>query len=193
VVSIAAVIATGWLARRSFAPLTSAEHAAIAAYAIVALAAPAGPAADHVVSSQSPRTWQGLVSRLGFVLLLLQIALGALVRHQLMPIVWHVLVGGLAALAILVPAVAITYEPFATRDAQVAARWAIASILVQVSLGIGVLLMILVGTPDALSWLVTTGSHVVAASLTLLAVANLTRVLRTPRAANDTMPVRLLP
>ncbi len=174
---IGAAIVAGWLASRSFAPLTVAGHAVLAAYAIGALLAPFGAPSSTGASTHSPATWTAWTARLGFVLLLVQIALGALVRHHLMPVVWHLLVGGLAALAILVPAVATTQESLATADERVAARWAIASLLVQVSLGVAVLFMILIGTPGTLIWLVTTASHVVVGSLTLIAVAMLTRVL----------------
>src|SRR5262245_47730354 len=103
VVSIGAAVGLGWLAARSFVPLTAAGHAAIASGAIVALVAQAGSASSAVANAQSPRTWQVSVARVGFVLLLLQIALGALVRHHLIPVVWHVLIGGLATVGILVP------------------------------------------------------------------------------------------
>ena len=118
------------------------------------------------------------MTELGFLLLLVQVALGALVRHHLVPVVWHVLIGGLAAIGILVPAVAITQEPSVTLDRRRAARWAIAALLAQVSLGVGVLFMILVGPPSPLIWLMTSASHVVTASLTLIAAATLARVLR---------------
>ena len=174
---IGAAIVVGWFASRSFAPLTVAGHAALAAYAIVALASPSVAPSFENASTQSPRTWKAWAARLGFVLLLIQIALGALVRHQLMPVVWHVIAAGLAAIAILMPAVSITQEALATSDERLAAKWAIASLLVQVSLGVAVLFMILIGTPNALIWLVTTASHVVVGSLTLVAAARLTRVL----------------
>ena len=190
---IAAAIAVGWFASRSFAPLTVAGHAALAAYAIVALVGPSGAPPSAVASTQSPRTWKAWTARLGFVLLLIQIALGALVRHQLMPVVWHLLAAGLAALAVLVPAVAITQEPLATADERLAARGAIASLLVQVSLGVAVLFMILIGTPNTLIWLVTTVSHVVVGSLTLLAVARLTHVLEARSVHNTTTGARAIP
>jgi hypothetical protein len=173
--SIVAAVGLGWLAGRSFAPLTVAEHAAIAAYAIVTLVARDAPESGTVGNRRSPRTWKAWVARLGFVLLLLQIALGALVRHQLMPVVWHVLIGGLAAAGILVPAVAITQESLATPGERAAARWAIASVLVQVALGLGALFMILIGPPGALIWVATTASHVIVGSLTLAAAVGLTR------------------
>jgi hypothetical protein len=191
VVSIGAAAISGWFASRSFTPLMVAGHAAFAAYATVALAAPATAVSLTAGTGQPPGTWKTPVARLGFALLLLQIALGALLRHHLISVVWHLLTGGLAALAILVPAVATTQEPSAMRDERFAARWAIALVLVQVSLGIGVLLMILVGTPNAFIWLVTTASHVVAGSLTLLAAAALVRVLRTTRSTGDNATIRV--
>jgi hypothetical protein len=172
---VAATVAVGWFASRSFAPLTVAGHAALAAYAFVALASLSTSASSAVASTQSPQTWKAWTARLGFVLLLIQIAIGAMVRHHLMAVVWHLLTGGLAALAILVPAVAIVQEPLATADERLAARWAIAGLLVQVSLGVAALFMILIGTPNTLIWLVTTASHVVVGSLTLVAAASLTR------------------
>jgi hypothetical protein len=178
VVPIAATLALGWFARRTFAPLTAAEHAAIAASTIVALLPAADATSSAGANRPSPRRWKTSVAHVGFVLLLVQIALGALVRHQLMPVVWHVLIGGLAAVAILVPAVAITQEPSAARDERLAARWVIASVLVQVSLGVTALFMIMIGSPTPLLWVATTVSHVVAGSVTLLAAARLTRVLR---------------
>jgi hypothetical protein len=169
---IGAAVVVGWLASRSFAPLTVAGHAALAAYALAALVP-----SSAVASTQSPKTWKAWAARIGFVLLLVQIALGALVRHQLMPVVGHLLLGGLAALAILVPAVATTQDSLATANERLAARWAIASLLVQVSLGVASLFMILIGTPNTLIWLATTASHVVVGSLTLVAAARLTFVL----------------
>lgn len=185
---IAAAIAVGWFASRSLAPLTVAGHAALAAYATVALAAARGAAASTVVDSRFRHTWKASLARAGFVLLLIQVALGALVRHQLMAVLWHLLAAGLAALAILVPAVAITQEPLATEDERLAARWAIISLLVQLSLGVVVLFMILIGTPNTLFWLVTTASHVVVGSLTLVAVARLTRVLAAQSCVHNTPP-----
>ena len=174
---VAAATGLGWLAGRSFAPLTVAAHAAVAAYTLFALLPPAIAAGGD---ARSTHTWPGRVAGAGLILLLVQIALGALVRHHLMPVFWHVLIGGLAAIGILVPAVATTQEPSTTGDVRRAARWAIASLLVQVSLGLAVLFMILAGPPSTLAWLAGSVSHVVAGSLTLLAAAHLARVLRTP-------------
>jgi hypothetical protein len=189
---IGATIALGWLASRAFAPVVAAGHAAVAAYAIVALAGIADAAPSPVANSQPPRSWKGAAARVGFVLLLVQIALGALLRHHLISIVWHVFTGGLAALAILVPAVAITQDAPLSGERH-AARWAITSVLVQVSLGVAVLFMILVGTPGVLAWVATTVSHVVIGAVTLLAAARLARVLRTGRSPASDRSVGVLP
>ncbi len=190
---VAAALACGWFASRSFAPLMVAGHAALAAFATVALAGgtPDAPYL-HTVGTGKPRaqTWKAVVARIGFGLVLLQIALGALLRHQLIGLTWHLLAGGLAALAVLVPAVAVRQEASARTEERRAAKWAIASLLVQVSLGVAVLLMILIGTANVQVWLATTIAHVAVGSLTLLAAAWLARVLATERAADDDMPER---
>jgi hypothetical protein len=192
VAAIVSTVALGWFATRSFAPLTVAGHAAIAAYVIAVLVDSASVVSSGMGNSQPPRTWKSAAARLGFVLLLLQIALGALLRHHLVSVLWHLLTGGLAAVAILVPAVAVTQEPSATDDQRRAARWAIASVLVQVSLGLGALFMILLGTSNVVIWLGTTMLHVVGGSVTLLAATGLTRALRTRRSAHG-LPVRATP
>ena len=144
-------------------------------------------------SKSRARTWKAVVARIGFVLVLLQIALGALLRHQLIGLTWHLLAGGLAALAVLVPAVAVRQESSARIEERRAAKWAIASLLVQVSLGVAVLLMILIGTSNVQVWLATTIAHVAVGSLTLLAAAWLARVLATRLAADDDKPERASP
>jgi hypothetical protein len=193
---VAAALACGWFASRSFAPLTVAGHAALAAFATVALAGgtPDAPYLHTVATGKSrARTWKAVVARIGFVLVLLQIALGALLRHQLIGLTWHLLAGGLAALAVLVPAVAVRQESSARIEERRAAKWAIASLLVQVSLGVTVLLLILIGTANVQVWLATTITHVAVGSLTLLAAAWLARVLATRLAADDDMPERPSP
>jgi heme A synthase len=132
-----------------------------------------------VIGRPGGRSWQASVAGVGVVLLILQIALGALVRHHLIGYGLHLLVAGLTALAILVPAVAVSQEPGATAVLKRAARLAIATLLVQLSLGVAVLFMILTGTASVYGWLLTTVAHVVAGTITLLAAASLAQVLRT--------------
>jgi len=184
---VAATFVCGVFVVRSFEPLTAAAHAALAAYAALALASTGtGGMSGMVIGRPGGRSWQASVAGVGVVLLILQIALGALVRHHLIGYGLHLLVAGLTALAILVPAVAASQEPGATAVLKRAARLAIASLLVQLSLGVAVLFMILTGTASVYGWLLTTVTHVVAGTITLLAAARLAQVLRT-RAAVETI------
>ena len=170
---VTATFVFGLFVIRSFEPLTSAAHAALAAYAALALAS-AGTR-----SLKAGRSWQTSIAGAGVLLLILQIALGAFVRHHLIGYGLHLLVAGLAAVAMLVPAVAVGQDAGATAVLKRAASLAIASLLVQLSLGIAVLFMILTGTANVYGWLLTTVAHVVAGTITLLASARLAHLLRT--------------
>jgi hypothetical protein len=193
-VSVALVVATlvlGWISSRSFAPITVAAHAAFAAFASLALAATWLAASSTVPAGASgTHRWKSRTADAAVVLVLLQIGLGALLRHQLIALTTHLLAGGVAALMILVPAVAITQDTAATRPERRASRLAIAALLVQVSLGVAVLFMILSGSTNAPVWLFTTITHVVVGSLTLLAVARLASVLRENRSSDTSGAAR---
>jgi hypothetical protein len=184
---IAAILVTatflwGFLTIRSFAPLSSAAHAALAAYAALALASVGANRVSEVlpIGGRRDRSWQAAVALAGVVLLILQIALGALVRHHLIGYGWHLLVAGLAALSILVPAVAVSQDARAATVLKRAATLAIASLLVQLSLGVLVLFMILTGSANVYAWLVATVAHVVAGTIALLGAAWFAAVLRDP-------------
>lgn len=170
---VTATFVFGLFVIRSFEPLSSAAHAALAAYAALALAS-AGTS-----GLRGGRSWQASIAAAGVLLLMLQIALGALVRHHLIGYGLHLLGAGLAAVAILVPAVAVGQDAGATAVLKRAASLAIVSLLVQLSLGIAVLVMILTGTAHVYGWLLTTVAHVVAGTITLLAAARLAYLLRT--------------
>jgi hypothetical protein len=179
---VAATFACGLFVVRSFEPLTSAAHAALAAYAALALASTG--TGGKVIGGPGGRSWQASAAGAGVLLLILQIALGALVRHHLIGYGLHLLVAGLTALAILVPAVAVSQEPGATAVLKRAASLAIASLLVQLSLGVAVLFMILTGSANVYGWLLTTVAHVIVGTMTLLAAARLAHglgVFRTAR------------
>jgi len=165
---VAAAITSGWLASRSFTPFTVAGHT-IAAFLPLAL----------LVENPRPLAWKTWVARVGSALLLLQIALGALVRHHVVGLAWHFLVGGLAAIAILVPAVAVTQDEPALVVEKRAARWAIAALLTQTLLGAALLLMIAAGTDNVPLWRAAMNAHVLVGTLTLLAAASLSHVLAT--------------
>jgi hypothetical protein len=185
---VASALACGWFASGSFAPLVVAGHAALAAFATVALAGRT-PEATHLrtvgTSMSRVPSWKAIVARIGFVLVLLQIALGALLRHHLIGLTWHLLGGGLATLAVLVPAVAVAQDSSTPVEERRAAKWAIASLLMQVALGVTVLFLILIGTANVQVWLITTIAHVAVGSLTLLAAAWLARVLAAPFTADQ--------
>jgi heme A synthase len=137
-----------------------------------------------LIGGPGGRSWQASVAGAGVLLLILQIALGALVRHHLIGYGLHLLVAGLAALAILVPAVAVSQDEGATAVLKRIAMLAIASLLVQLSLGVVVLFMILTGSANVNAWLFTTVAHVVAGTITLLAAASLAHALRAGEPAN---------
>jgi len=181
---VTATFVCGLFVIRSFEPFTSAAHAALAAYAALALAA------TGTLGLRGGLSWQASIAAAGVLLLILQIALGALVRHHLIGYGLHLLVGGLAAVAVLVPAVAVGQDAGATAVLKRAASLAIASLLVQLSLGIAVLFMILTGTANVYGWLLTTVAHVVAGTMTLLAAARLASLLRTRPAAQTVSTAR---
>ena len=163
---VAAAVASGWFAGRSFTPGAVAGHA-MAAFAPLAL----------LVENARAIGWKTLVARIGSVLLLLQIAIAALVRHHMVGLVWHVLVGGLAATAMLVPAVAVTQDEAAIVREKRAARWAIVALLAQTLLGAALLLMVGADTDNVPLWVATMNAHVLVGTLALLAAAALAQVL----------------
>ena len=184
---ILATLVSGWLARRTFAPRDAALHAAIAACASlgVAFSRSATPPPVSAVHTPGGRRWQTRILRVGFVLTLVQIAVGALLRHHLAGVVPHLAVGGLAALSILVPAVVLTYDPSAAPVELRASRVAIGALLAQVALGLILMLMMLTESSAAGAWLSASVTHVVTATLTLLAVGHLVSVLQTTSPGDD--------
>jgi hypothetical protein len=165
----------GWLAHRSFSPYTAATHAALAAFATLALADfPRGTGTDR---AHSGRRWATVLSRIGFSLILVQLAAGAALRHHVIGLPWHLFIGGLATLAVLSSAVPTTQDEQMTKAEKRAATAVIAAIVVQVSLGTGVLFMLFLGPPNAATWISATVAHVVVGSVTLLAVGRFMSLL----------------
>lgn len=163
---VVAAVASGWFASRSFTPFTVAGHT-IAAFVPLAC----------VVEKARAVAWQAFVARVGSTLLLLQIALAALVRHHVLGLPWHFLVGGLAATAVLVPAVAVVQDEAALVVQKRAARWAIAAVLTQMLLGAALMLMVAAGTVNASMWLAGMNAHVLVGTLALLAAAAFSHVV----------------
>jgi len=184
---IVATLVSGWLSRRTFAPRDAALHAVIAAVASLGVAFSRSRARPPGSAVHTPgrRRWQTRAVRVAFVLTLVQVAVGALLRHHLAGVAPHLAVGGLAALSILVPAVALTYDPSATALELRAGRMAIGALLVQVALGLILLLMMLTESSAAGAWLSATVTHVVTGTLTLLAVGQLVSVLQTTPPGDD--------
>jgi hypothetical protein len=176
VMLIAATPVCGWLAHRSFSPHTAATHAALAAFATIALAG--FRRRTRTDRADPARRWTAFLSRVGFSLILVQLAAGAALRHHVIGLPWHLFIGGLATMAVLGSAVPTTQDRQATLAEKRAAASAIAAILMQVSLGTAVLFMMLMGPPDAFTWIGTTVAHVVVGSLTLLAVTGFMGLLR---------------
>jgi len=108
-------------------------------------------------------------AQLAFGLVAAQVVVGALLRHQQIGLVWHLMVGGLAVLALLAPAVAVLQDATTPIAVRRAARWAITAVVVQIVLGAAVLLMIVIGPPSVAVWLAATIAHVTVGTLTLLA------------------------
>ena len=188
-----AAIATfilGLLTIRSFAPVTSAAHAAVAAYAALALAGTGSSAIGGPMSLEPGiRSWRASLATAGVLLLILQVALGALLRHHLIGYGWHLLIAGLASLSVLVPAVAIGQDSGATPASKRAAGLAIAALLVQVALGVVLLFLILTGSANVYAWLLTSVAHVVAGTIALLAAAGFAVTLRLRQTAQGIAPL----
>jgi hypothetical protein len=165
---LAATPALGWLAYRSFSPLRATTHAAVAAVASLALAHRSRRSVTEPTSPQ--RSWTLILAIVGFSLVLVQVVVGAALRHHVMSLSWHLVVGGLATMAVLAAAIATTQDQHTTVTERRAARSAIAAVVLQVSLGVAVLFMIFVGPPNAATWITVTVAHVLGGSLTLLAV-----------------------
>jgi hypothetical protein len=183
VMLVAATPVCGWLAHRSFSPSSAATHAALAAFATIALVRfSRGTATDR---THSGRRWATVLSRIGFSLILVQLAAGAALRHHVLGLPWHLFIAGLAALALLGSAVPTTQDERMTRAEKRAAASVIATMLVQVSLGTAVLFMVFLGPPNAVSWIGATVAHVVVGSLTLLAVGRFMSVLEGAAVSSD--------
>jgi len=175
-VLVAGTVFCGWLAHQTFAPLMAAGHAALAAFALVAITKfSTGTPED---SSPPAPTWTVILARAGFALTFAQVAAGAALRQHLIGLTWHLLIGGLTAIAVLGAAVAMIYRQNTTARVRLAARVAVGAVLVQVSLGVAILFMILISLPDAGAWIILTVAHVVVGSITLLSVGRFAHVLR---------------
>jgi hypothetical protein len=171
---VSATAITGLMAGRSFAPSTAAVHAWLAIVTAVTLTAVTFPASSPGVRVK----WTAMVAHLGLILMVLQAAIGAMLRHQLSSLGWHVLLAGLASIAVLVPAVSTLQRAAHDRRTLVCAALAIAATVTQVTLGICVFVLMVTGNPTVTEWVSTTVAHIVFGTLTVVATAIFAAALR---------------
>lgn len=171
---VIATAITGLMAGRSFAPSTAALHAWLAIVTAATLTAVTFPASSPGVRVK----WTVIVAHLGLILMVLQAAIGAMLRHQLTSLGWHVLLAGLASIAVLVPAVSTLQRAAHDRRTLVCAALAIAATVTQVTLGTGVFALMVAGNPTVTQWVSTTVAHIVFGTLTVVATAVLAASLR---------------
>lgn len=169
---ISGTIAFGWLSTASLEPRAVVAHAFMAALATVSLSSAASVPLEAPRNAAPPRArWITVSAHLAVGLVAAQVAVGAMLRHQQIGLTSHLLVGGLAVVVLLAPAVAILQDPTARAVERRVARWAITAVVVQVALGVAVLLMILIGPPSVATWLAATVAHVTVGTLTLVAAS----------------------
>ena len=171
---VSATAISGLMAGRSFAPSAAALHAWLAIVTTATLTAVAFPASSPGVRVR----WTVIAAHLGLILMVLQAAIGAMLRHQLSSLGWHVLLAGLASIAVLVPAVSTLQRAAHDRRTLVCAALAIAATVTQVTLGIGVFVLMVTGNPTVTQWASTTSAHVVFGTLTVVATAAFAAALR---------------
>jgi hypothetical protein len=171
---VGATAITGLMAGRSLAPSTAALHAWLAIVAAATLTAVTFPASSPGVRVR----WTAIVAHLGLILMVLQAAIGAMLRHQLSSLGWHVLLAGLAGLAVLVPAVSTLQSAAHGRRTLVCAAFAIAATVTQVMLGTGVFVLMATSNPTVTLWVSTTAAHIVFGTLTVVATAMFAAALR---------------
>jgi hypothetical protein len=170
--AIVAVLACGWMASRTFTPSWAAAHGISAAFAAAALVT-----RTRVRRSATP-AWQRASAQLALVAVLIQVGAGALVRHQLVTLPWHLLLGGIAALLILVAAVPTAQDPDSPAVARRVARSAITTLVAQVCLGAAIFVFILIGAESAGVWIGLTTAHVVMGSVILAVTSALATIHR---------------
>jgi hypothetical protein len=158
---------SGWWSTRMLSPIAGALHAAAGATATVSVAAALAVSAPLSASARDA-AWVRRVAQTGLALMVLQVAVGAMLRHQLVTVEWHMLTGGLGVLMVLVAAGAVVYNADAPESHRRAARWTIAVTLAQVALGATVFVLIVMGAPSTSAWLASTIAHVTGGTVTML-------------------------
>jgi len=106
---------------------------------------------------------------------LLQIVMGALYRHQILGVMWHMLGAMMVAILTLVLSVVLLQHFADQQQLKSAATWLISAVLAQVCLGVATFLMILLGAGNIppFVWLATGHLTVGAATLAASVVASM--------------------
>ena len=102
-------------------------------------------------------------------LVLLQIVLGALYRHKVTSVMWHMAGGMIVALATLIACMVVIQQYPSHRPLRGSAIHLMSILLLQVALGVTAFTMQLLDTENTIVLAVTTGSHVVVGNLVLAA------------------------
>ena len=102
-------------------------------------------------------------------LVVLQIALGALYRHKVASVMWHMAGAMIVALVTLIACMVVIQQYPEHRPLRGSAIHLMSIVLLQVSLGVAAFTMQLLETENTVTLAVVTGSHVVVGNLTLAA------------------------
>jgi len=102
-------------------------------------------------------------------LVLLQIVLGALYRHKVTSVMWHMAGAMIVSLVTLIACMIVIQQYPAHRPLRGSAIHLMSIVLLQVALGVTAFTMQLLDTEDTIVLAVTTGSHVVVGNLVLAA------------------------
>lgn len=157
----------GWLGGR----LLHATLAPIVFAGVVAVVAVTSAGWSEITEFVDERTIPFLrpLAIAGPPLLILQTLLGASYRHKLSGVIPHLVGAMIVSLAALIAATLVLHRCPAHRALRSAARWLMATVLAQVTLGVTAFAMQLLGLATAMVLVITTTSHVVVGSLTMSA------------------------
>jgi hypothetical protein len=167
--AVSAIVVAGALSATSIVVHTVCAHLSVAlATAAIVLTSPAW---SEPAKPVSPESWKAVrpAALATPAAVLLQITMGALYRHQIIGVMLHILGAMVVAILTLVVSTLLLQHFPTQRQLKSAATALISIALVQISLGIGVFFMVLLGVTGLpqFAWLAT--SHVCVGTLTLAA------------------------
>ena len=175
--SVIAVVAGGedaWTALGTLEPGRAALHAWLAPVlfsTLVAMALFCSPGWEKTLGHIDDRGLRFLrpLATATPPIVLLQIVLGALYRHKLSSVMWHMAGAMVAALATLIASMVVFQQYPEHRALRRSAIALMTVVLLQVTLGVSAFTMQLLETENTLALEISTASHVVVGSLTLAA------------------------